>query len=318
MVEDQLWQWNFIVKGLIPEQVKLNKKVWLKKGELFLEKKGDELHAFLLGKDEDGFNGDGIVANYLRFTCLISHKAPDIEGGGGVGLKSKNEFGKIWNRHLSLSLGPSMLPEEAISAIESHASKFIGFIRKLHDKYMEVVSRNEFIEVALDYFYDAEKKFVYSNEGFISAMISMEALFNEGPSDIKYKLSHRAAFLLGLCDMDSIQAFEKLKEFYNKRSKLVHGVGDLPDDTDRCLVSMYTRRSIIIFLILLNSEKRNKIKKNERKKELLLEIDHAMLNKEACNSLKKEIKKGLKDFRLPVPRVFEGQGSDGHYRITAW
>ena len=191
-------------------------------------------------------------------------------------------------------------------------------IGKLHDKYTNVVSENDFIEIAMDYFYEAEKKFVYSNEGFISAVISMEALFNEGPSDIKYKLSLRAAFLLGLCGIDPFEAFDKLKDFYNKRSKLVHGGGTLPHDPDRYLVSKYTRRSIIIFMILLKDEKRRNINKNKRKTEILKEIDHAMLNNEMRNSLKKEINNGLKDFKLTIPRTFEGEGEDGNYRVTAW
>lgn len=43
-----LYQWSFIISGLIPKQVKLKRKIWLKKGELLLEKKGDNLHAYLL------------------------------------------------------------------------------------------------------------------------------------------------------------------------------------------------------------------------------------------------------------------------------
>jgi hypothetical protein len=219
----------------------------------------------------------------------------------------------------SVSVSDSVsLPEEAVADIENYAHKFIGFIGKLHDKYIDVVSENEFIEIALDYFYEAEKKFVYSYEGFISAVISMEALFNESPSDIKYKLAHRAAFLLGLCDIDPVEAFEKLKDFYNKRSTLVHGGGTIPYDPDRYLVSKYTRQSIIIFLILLKNDERRKLRRKERKVEILKEIDYAMLNEEKRKSLKKEINKGLKDFKLTIPRTFKGAGKHGNYRITAW
>ncbi|CAD7778107.1 MAG: hypothetical protein KIIPBIDF_00978 [Candidatus Methanoperedenaceae archaeon GB50] len=74
----------------------------------------------------------------------------------------------------------------------------------------------------------------------------------------------------------------------------------------------------MIFLILLNSKKRKEISKNKRKIELLKEIDHAMLDPEMRNSLKKEINKGLKDFKLPIPRTFEGEGKHGAYRVTVW
>lgn len=248
-------------------------------------------------------------------SCLVSSNAPNLEECGGASIESKEELGTkpVYSMPISISL-----PEEAIGNIEKHAHKFLRFIGKLHDKYILVISENEFIKIALDYFYEAEKKFVYSNEGFISAVISMEALFNEGPTDIKYKLSHRAAFLLSLCEIDPIEAFEKLKDTYNKRSKLVHGKGSLPHDPDRYLVSKYTRKSIIIFLILLNSEERRKIGKDDRKISLLKEIDYAMLDENKRKSLKKEITKGIKEFMLPVPRTFEGEGKNSNYRVTAW
>lgn len=313
---DQLWQWNFVIKGLIPEKVKLQRKVWLKKGELLLEKNDDELCVYLLGDDNDRLNKEEKILPYLRFSSLISGNAPDLEGGSGVGLKSKEELGN--ERKFGSVSFEILIPPEAISDMEKYAHKFIGFIGKLHDKYINIVKENEFIEIALDYFYEAEKKFLYSDEGFISANISMEALFNEGPSDIKYKISLRAAFLFGLCGMDPVEAFEKTKNLYNKRSKLVHGGGSLNHDPDRHLISKYTRRSIIIFLILLSNENRQSISKKNRKNEILKEIDHAMLNEGIRDSLKKEINKGLKNFELNIPRTFEGEGKYGKYRITAW
>lgn len=318
MVKSQLIQWNFVIQGLIPDQVKLKRKVWLKKGELLLDKKGDKLLAYLLDNNPEPFhNNEEKVTPYLWISCLVSSNSPELEDRGGVGLNSKEDLGTkpLYSMNTSVSLS---FPEEAITEVETYAPKFIGFIRKLHDKYIDVVSENEFVKIALDYFYEAQKKSVYSNEGYINAVISMEALFNEAPTDIKYKLSHRAAFLLGLCDIDPIDAFEKLKGFYDKRSTLVHGGGTLPNDPERHFVSMYTRRSIIIFLILLNNAGRRKISRKKRKKEILKEIDYAMLNEEKRKLLKKEITKGLKDFRLTIPRTFEGTGKQGKYRVTAW
>jgi hypothetical protein len=146
----------------------------------------------------------------------------------------------------------------------------------------------------------------------------MEALFNEGPSDIKYKLSHRAAFLLGLSGLDSLKAFEKLKVFYNNRNKLVHGGGNLKHDPDRYLISMYTRRALIIFMILLKNNNRRSKSVKKRKIEILREIDYAMLDEDRSKSLKNEITKGLKDFNLKIPRTFEGKIEGRDYRVTAW
>lgn len=314
-MKNSLYQWSYVIDGLIPGQVKLKRRVWLRKGELLLQTKKDDLIAYLLGDHRDTFCGEEKIIPYLWMSCLISGNAPDLKGGGGVSISSEDELGT--KPILSCSVS-ARLPEEAIGRIEEHAHRFLAFIGRLHDKYIDVVTQNEFLAVSLKYFYEAEKKFVYSDEGFISAVISMEALFNEGPSDIKYKLSHRAGFLLGLSGMEPIEAFEKLKGFYNKRSNLVHGGGQPPHDPDRYLVSRYTRRAIIVFLILLRNEERRKQKAKDRKMNLLNEVDRAMLDGDRCKILKKEIVKGLRDFRLPVPRTFEGTGKNGKYRVTAW
>jgi len=318
-VTNHLFQWDFIIKNLIPEQVKLKRKIWLRRDELLLDKKGNDLHAYLLGKDTDRFQSERIITPYLWISCLVSNNAPNLRGGSGTEISLKEELGTKPSILASLRVS---LPEEAISDIEIYAPKFISYIGKLHDKYIDVVSENDFMGIALDYFYEAQKKFVYNNEGFISTMISMEALFNESPTDIKYKLAHRAAFLLGLCDIEPIEpieAFEKLKDFYDSRSKLVHG-GErtIRFDPDRYLISDYSRRSIIIFLILLKNEERRKRGQKKQKGEILKEIDYAMLDEEKRKSLKREIIKGIKDFKLPIPRSFEGVGKNGSYRIIAW
>lgn len=311
-----LYQLNFQINGLIPEQAKLKRKVWLKKGELLVEQKGDNLFAYLLCEDKDRINCEDKIVPYLWMTCLISSNSPDLIQGGGVSISSKEELGTN-SFFCTTSVGIST-PEEVIPEIEKHVHKFIAFIGRLNDKYAKIAEQNAFMKIALEYFYDAQKKFVHSDAGFISAMISLESLFNEGGSDIKHKLSHRAGFLLGLSGFDSLEVFEKLKTLYNKRSNLVHGSGVSSYDPDRHLVSRYTRKAIIIFLILLDNKKRENVGVQKRKKSLLKEIDYAMLDIDKRKLLEKEIKKGLRNFKLPVPSVFEGEGERGEYKIFPW
>jgi len=61
-----------------------------------------------------------------------------------------------------------------------------------------------------------------------------------------------------------------------------------------------------------------KIGKKERKMKILQEIDQAMLDIKRQKILRQEIKKGLKDFELKIPRTFEGTGELGIYFIKAW
>jgi hypothetical protein len=313
-MNSNLYQWTFLIDGLIPNQVRLKRKVWLKKDELLLDKKGDKLNAYLLADNSSSFDNDKKLIPYLWFSSLISNSSPHLTGGGGSLISSVDELGT--KPVLSTSVNV-VIPDEAVSDIENYAHKFLKFIGNLHDRYINLIEENQFLSIALDYFYDANKKSVYEEE-LISAMISMEALFNENPSDISYKLALRASFLLGLYGIDSLEAYEQLKKFYKHRSKVIHGAGLLSYDSDGWLISRYARQSIIIFLILLSNEKRQQIKKSERKKEILKEIDYAMLDESRRKSMKHEVKKGIKYFDLKIPRVFEGQGKNGKYRTTAW
>jgi hypothetical protein len=309
----KLYQWNYEIKGLIPEQVRLKRKLWLKKDEILLQKKNKKLLAYVLSKEND--SGEQRVFPYLWMSCLISSNAPELSEESCTFLASPDELGKVPLYTATVSVS---LPDVEVGDIEQYAPKFLRFIGKLHDRYIDIVKENDFLKIALKYFYEAEKKFVYNNEGFISAMISMEALFSEGSSDIKYKLSHRAAFVLGLSGLDSLETFKKLKVFYKNRSKLIHGEEILKHDPDRFLVSKYTRRALIIFMILLKNNKRLSISVKKRKEEILQEIDNAMLDKDIRKSLKNEISKGLKDFNLKIPRTFEGEIEGRNYRVTAW
>lgn len=157
-MKNEIWQWIYDIKDFIPEQVKINKKIWLKKGELFFETKDGKLKAFLLSDGKNKVDKDKIIESYLKFYCLITNNAPVLKRGEGIKLKSKNEFGikgKIENITIS-----SYLSNEIIKEIEMNLPKLVNFIVKLHDKYVSVVTDNKFIGIALDYFYEAQKKLV--------------------------------------------------------------------------------------------------------------------------------------------------------------
>ena len=70
-----LYQWNFVISGLIPKQVKLKRKIWLKKGELLLDKKGDDLHVYLLGNEDSKTCDETKITPYLWITSLITNNA---------------------------------------------------------------------------------------------------------------------------------------------------------------------------------------------------------------------------------------------------
>ncbi len=288
----------------------------MKKDEILLEKKNDEIIAYLIGDEKLQFDDNNKIIPYLWMSCLITNNTPNLKSCGGALIESVEKLGTKSILYGSLL---EIIPEEAVNEIEKYTGEFIKFIGDLHDKYILLIEENDFLKISLKYFYEAEKKNVNSDEGFIDSITCLEALFNESSNDIKYKLSHRAGFLLGLFKYNSIEVYEKLKKFYNDRSNLVHGNGALKYEKDRYLIEEYTRSAIIIFLILLSNDKRKEdIKKKDRKNQILKEIDHAMLDYEKSNNLKKEIDIGIEDFKLNIPRVFEGKGKKGNYYIHAW
>lgn len=310
-----MFEWRFALTGLLPEQVQLKKKVWLKKDEILLQSKNDKLFAYIPGT-EQGFGDESKIVPYLWISSLLTYRSAEIAQAGGTTIESLRELGT--GPRLSASVR-RVYSKEAIAELEKHAPKFIASVSKLYEKYERQVSDNEFISIALDYFWESEKKGIFKKEGFIDATVSLEALFNENPSDISYKLSHRAAFLLGLGGLDSIKVFEKIRTFYSHRSKIVHGAGSSKKQIEEAhLLSEYTRKSIIIFLILLKEERFEKVGKKKRKQTILKEIDYAMLDPQHKKRISNEVKRGLRHFKLPFPRLIEVETEDGKQTTSTW
>jgi hypothetical protein len=314
-MKKEKYQWHYEINGLIPKEVRLRRKIWLRNGSLVLEKKGEQLNAFLLGDDNSQNHIDDEVVRYLSMSCLISHNSPDLISKGGCSLRSVKEFGKKSPISASITIS-KYIPYGTIPEIEKYAPEFIRTIKKVCDKYVGVVQSNGFLSMALDYFYDGRKK-VYEDEGFMNTMISLESLLNEGTSDIKYKISCRLALLLGLCGLNDIEVFENTKKIYNYRSRLVHGDRPKKNDSDIYLGRDYVRRAIIAIMILLKNESRQNLL-NNRKVKILEEIDHAILDEKRRKILEREIKIGLKDFKLKIPRYFEAEEDGKKYGATVW
>ncbi|HYL66975.1 MAG TPA: hypothetical protein VEU72_07455 [Nitrosopumilaceae archaeon] len=315
-MSSQLFQWEFNIPSLIDENVKIDKKIWLKKGEIFLKKDGKVLDVFILGNANDRRNEQKIFP-FVKISTLLTNNAPKLSGGGGGSIKSKKEFGK---KKVGLLIGgiSHTYPKQAIKRIQKYAPTFLKQIKFLHEKYTSINEENEFLKMSLDYFYDSEIKFVYTNEGFISATMSLEALFNDGESDIKYKLVQRTSFLLGLSGLNPVSVYEDLNKLYKYRSQLVHGARITTNIQEKYKLSRYAKKSIIIMHILLKNPQRKQIRKDERKQKILREIDYAMLVPATRKKMKREIIRGLKDFEWKVPRTFKGRGEFGDYQVTAW
>jgi hypothetical protein len=146
---------------------------------------------------------------------------------------------------------------------------------------------------------------------FVSTISSLESLFNEAPSDIKYKLQLRCSFLLGLIGNDVLQTkdqdltdelkiFEDLKDSYNARNDLLHGVGFRKvQKINIQKIIHYAKRSIICFYVLCD-----KLQPMTNKEQILNAIDKAILNHIEKDALKVKINEGLSEFVPNVPERF--------------
>lgn len=85
---------------------------------------------------------------------------------------------------------------------------------------------------------------------FVDAMVCLEALLNEEPNNIKFKLSMRGVLMLGLSGFDTNKTLSRLKELYNLRSRIVHGSRKRPKVEDTLELIVYARRCLLSFYIL--------------------------------------------------------------------
>ena len=216
-----LFQILYQVDGLIPAQARLKQRVWLKKGEVLLEKEGDRLHVYVLHEGDHIFSAEDKILPYFKFCPLISNNHVSVEGGAGFSIASKEDFGKNTKGYLHGEMS-IQYPKEAIEQVEEHVPGFLRQIRSIHNRYIDIVNDNGFVAIAMDFLFEANNKSVFTDEGFLSAAISLEALYNEGSSDISYKIAHRAGFLTGLHHGDPIVAFGDLKKIYAAALKLEH------------------------------------------------------------------------------------------------
>ncbi|HJV21832.1 MAG TPA: hypothetical protein VJ570_03995 [Holophagaceae bacterium] len=102
----------------------------------------------------------------------------------------------------------------------------------------------KYIRFALDN-YNQAYRVAQEHLEFISLMLALEAIFNDGKQELRNKVSRGCAVLLGKSREESRQIFKAIKDLYDKRSVLVH-TGDFSKihETDIDHLHEYVRRSL--------------------------------------------------------------------------
>ena len=309
-----LFQWNYVVEGLLPPGISLQQEVQLNDANILLATREGKLKAYVLGVD-DRDRGKQKLNRYLQFATLISLNQISYSGGSGASILSKSELGTKPELDITLQV---IIPDEAIRAIQPHAIEYLSEISRIQNLYEITITENNFLRISLDFFYESQISSIYSDEGFMNSMISLEALFNDGSTDISYKLALRAAFMLNPIFPDALSVFNNLKKAYGYRSKIVHGSDSDVDSELQSNICHYNRSALMIFMILLNNPTRRAWPKNKRKECLMQQIDHAMINLEQRNLITQEITHNIVNFNIEVPRSFEGEAHNGSWRFFPW
>lgn len=120
------------------------------------------------------------------------------------GICSISREGPLWGKSI-FSLNADEVPE---------AQNLIGTIR--------IPFQYDFLQLAFDSF-NLSYEIHNPNLLFLCLMISMEAMFNLGPSEIAFQISRNTAVLLGKDKNDAEQIFKNMKELYKKRNHIIHG-----------------------------------------------------------------------------------------------
>lgn len=164
----------------------------------------------------------------------------------------------------------SPLSQEELNENMKLAAKMMGSIN-LNSK------GKSYLRIALDYFLKS-KLAEEIGDKLINGMIAVEALFGQ-KDELKYRISHRVACLLGKSDDSRGHIFCTMRTLYNKRSDLVHGrKTDVSWDDVRALQS-YLRDSIDRFIVLSQSKSRDSI---------LEVLDNAVVNNRKRKQFQKE------------------------------
>lgn len=171
------------------------------------------------------------------------------------------------------------LNEEQIERYTSQLKNTVNIYQKLNTVFK--VKSKYFLRNAILYYYNAVEDLeeLRLEEALIDLITSLEFLFSRDKMELSYRLSLRSALLLSkVLNESMLLIHNKIKDMYNERSKIVHGVGKVKlSYDDLWICRKYVRVAILLILHM-------KMNKNI----ILNLLDKTILNDLNC---KKEIEK---------------------------
>jgi hypothetical protein len=310
-------QTRFIINGINIQKDQLqNNEFWLVDNELILKTVGNELSAFVVSKEEvrrSKEDDDGKKKNlakvrkrleegakekilqYVSLCALLTNKTPTLRPSGSREISSINNVGKA-----PFSVERSIVIEPGLTLTKSfldESKTLYHEIDVLHKNFSALNNANKFYYNASVFTFNELELGKFDSRRFIDAVVCLECLFNEHPSDLLYKICMRTAFLLGFIGYNRKDVFDKAKKLYKLRNDIVHGAGEItPTLDDLKMILDYAKKSLICCYILYGKRPKDKNEKDFRR-ELLKEIDYALLDDTKREEMSKEISSGIERFK---------------------
>lgn len=205
------------------------------------------------------------ISQIANIYALVSGFSTHFEHAGSIQIQSRDDLGKsICPLTVSISVQYS---QPQLQVHQSNLVKGWQQTKQLWDMLQSRLrdTKGQFLRVALFYHYRSGlPPAIPFEEAFVDAAIGLEALFNESPQDIGYKLATRGALILS-CSGEKENYFQTLKGLYNKRNDIVHGKGAKIQTSDYEKIRTLLRKSLRSFLALgLDRDKDDIIKLLDR------------------------------------------------------
>lgn len=203
-----------------------------------------------IGEREDNSAEKALM--YFGLLSLVSVFLPKVKRVSTIRIHDPKSLGS--NVHKQSVQGSFGIPwnrkDNAAKKAKEEYKLFLDSTKRLIDKYGRLNNRLPFLRIPSEYCYRARINQDVVGGSFVDAMVCLEALLNEEPNNIKFKLSMRGALMLGLSGFDTNKTLSRLKELYNLRSRIVHGSRKRPKVEDTLELIVYARRCLLSFYIL--------------------------------------------------------------------
>jgi hypothetical protein len=137
----------------------------------------------------------------------------------------------------------------------------------------------ENFSLSSEYFESAKEKEKLRDK-LIDYMIVLESLLTEGTSELGFQISFRTALLISKDEKEFISNKDRLKELYNKRSRIVHGEKTKHPEKSKNQVTVEdieflgeaVRKVLIIFFLLHTSKYRGLLPKEGAMREYVISL----------------------------------------------